>query len=73
MNIYSVITVIILAGIYYLSSKGNKAIQSLDKTKATDQAAIDALKAQDLKAQATAEQSNATEEQKQDFWKKDLK
>ena len=76
-------TVLILAGLGIVglviatlfSRKDDKKIEALEVKKAEDQKQLDALQKEQagLKDAATASQAHATEEQKKDFWKEELK
>jgi hypothetical protein len=65
-----------LIGVVYFKFKSNvPKIKELEKEKVATQTKLDAVNAEreTLKATVAAEQHNATEEQKQEFWKKELK
>lgn len=70
----AILVVIIGAYIYIKSKVVGASLKALDTEKAADTAKLAEVKAEvpTLKAKADAEQANATEQQKTDFWTKEL-
>lgn len=74
VSIVAAFGVFALVAIFLHSHIKDKAMVKLEQQKQTDQTQLVLLKAQEptLLAQAVEQQQNATEQQKQDFWKGQL-